>query len=230
MTRKCHSTFTLFTLWIVLVIQHLMEQYFLLRNKKYIWNIHPLMDHDLFSQATCQLGLQRLPAYNRDQLTNTTGKHHRGGKELKASSKRVQNCWQTKRAKHKHEKHPMRVFSKNCGMIFHTICNAPVVPSEKQALTNILKVFCVNVSCKQLNFQHEQTNQNKKQGNWGFFQDKRCIAKWTVSSLLRLTALLNVLHVNVTRKNPWRNTGVTSCSAQLRKTYLNNLLESHVMS
>lgn len=123
------------------------------------------MDHDLFSQATCQLGLQRLPAYNRDQLTKTTGKRHRGGKELKASSKRVQNCWQTKRAKHKHEKHPMRVFSKNCGMIFHTICNAPVVPSEKQALTNILKVFCVNVSCKQLNFQHEQTNQNKKQGN-----------------------------------------------------------------
>lgn len=56
-------------------------------------------------------------------------------------------------------------------MIFRTICNAPVVPSEKQALTNILKVFCISVSCKQLNFQHQQTYQNKKQGNRGFFSE-----------------------------------------------------------
>lgn len=60
-------------------------------------------------------------------------------------------------------------------MIFHTVCNAPVVPSEKQALTNILKVFCISVSCKQLNFQQEQTYQNKKQGNYLFSKIKNVL-------------------------------------------------------
>lgn len=60
-------------------------------------------------------------------------------------------------------------------MIFHTICNATVVPSEKQALTNILRAFCISVSCKQLNFQHEQTYQNKKQGNYFLFKIKNVL-------------------------------------------------------
>lgn len=117
MRRKRHSTFTLFTLWIVLVIQHLTEQYFLLRNKY----TPSLMDCD-----------QAPPRW-------------KGAKSLQQTCSELLADKKKKRAKHKHEMHPTRVFSKNCGMIFHTIRNAPVVPSEKQALTNILKVFFASV-------------------------------------------------------------------------------------
>lgn len=61
--------------------------------------------------------------------------------------------------------HPTRICNENCGMVFRTICNAHVDPSEKQALTNTFRAFCISGSCKQLNLQQEQIYQNK-QGNY----------------------------------------------------------------
>lgn len=70
------------------------------------------------------------------------------------------------------------------------MCNAHVDPSDKQALMNVSRAFCISGSRKQLNLQQEQTYQ-KQQDNFFLVRIlKKGIAKGTVSNLQRLIALL----------------------------------------
>jgi len=120
------------------------------------------------------------------------------------------------KAEQRNEMHPVRVFNENCG----TVCNACVDSSQKQALSNILRVLCISGSCKHSNLQQEQTYQNKQQRTFFFFFSPKIkpIAKQTVSNLQMLIALLQFsMSNNITRKSPWKSTGVTPCSAQSRK-------------
>lgn len=54
--------------------------------------------------------------------------------------------------------------------------------------------------------------------------------KGNCSQLAETYCTANVLHVDIARKNPCKNTGVIPWFSSSKKIYVNNLLESHVMT
>lgn len=90
------------------------------------------------------------------QLSEEVGKCHGGKCEVKETA-----IASTKvNAQQRSDGHPEGIFHKHAGMLCCTACSAPVDFKQKQSVTNILRVFHRNRSCKMLNL-HWQSQAQK---------------------------------------------------------------------